>query len=107
MTYKEFLINAQRIKFKDCFNIVRYFYDYCLKPECVSFNPFFVRIETTTRCNLGCKLCVNRSLINKKDMSFGQFKIILDKFPYVKTLSLTGSGEPFLNKDIFNMIKYA
>ena len=40
-------------------------------------------------------------------MSFGQFKIILDKFPYVKTLSLTGSGEPFLNKDIFNMIKYA
>jgi MoaA/NifB/PqqE/SkfB family radical SAM enzyme len=41
------------------------------------------------------------------DMTVDEFKKILDQFPSVTALSLTGIGEPFLNKNLLKMVSYA
>lgn len=41
------------------------------------------------------------------DMTLEQFKKILDEFHNLTALSLTGIGEPFLNRDLTKMIRYA
>jgi pyrroloquinoline quinone biosynthesis protein E len=40
------------------------------------------------------------------DMSFEQFKSIIDQFPGLKWIGLTGIGESFINKDFLKMLKY-
>jgi MoaA/NifB/PqqE/SkfB family radical SAM enzyme len=40
-------------------------------------------------------------------MPFEDFKIIIDKFKYLKFLTLHGWGEPILNPELFRMIDYA
>ena len=40
-------------------------------------------------------------------MSFENFKIIIDKMPFLKRIGLYNWGEPFLNIQIFDIIKYA
>ncbi|MFX0076667.1 MAG: radical SAM protein [Candidatus Hermodarchaeota archaeon] len=64
-------------------------------------------IEITTNCNLKCTHCfANKS--SDKVLNLSQIKDILEKLPSynVKDLILYG-GEPFLRKDIFEIIKYA
>jgi pyrroloquinoline quinone biosynthesis protein E len=39
-------------------------------------------------------------------MSFEEFKSIVDQFPKLKWIGLTGIGESFLNKDFMKMLKY-
>jgi MoaA/NifB/PqqE/SkfB family radical SAM enzyme len=41
-----------------------------------------------------------------KDMSFEDFKKIIDQFPKLKWIGLTGIGESFLNKDFIKMLEY-
>ncbi len=67
-----------------------------------------VQIESTLACNLKCKMCV-REYFDKKNphLTFENFKTIIDQFPYLRQLNLTGIGEPLLNKDIFKMVEYA
>ncbi len=74
--------------------------------------PSYVQIEPTTRCNLNCVMCMRnyflkRKLMKNGDMSFENFRKILDKIPSTEELDIQGVGEPFLNKDIIKMIKYA
>jgi radical SAM protein with 4Fe4S-binding SPASM domain len=74
--------------------------------------PSYAQIEPTTRCNLNCVMCMRNDFLNSGimklgDMNFENFKKILDKIPSTKELDLQGVGEPFLNEDIFRMIKYA
>jgi radical SAM protein with 4Fe4S-binding SPASM domain len=40
-------------------------------------------------------------------MPLETFKVLLDKMPFIRTLDLFKSGEPFLNPDIFAMTRYA
>jgi MoaA/NifB/PqqE/SkfB family radical SAM enzyme len=40
-------------------------------------------------------------------MTFEEFKKIVDQFDSLTALSLTGIGEPFLNRDLSKMIRYA
>lgn len=66
-------------------------------------------IEPNNTCNLFCPFCKTgkRKSIAHPDMSFGEFKKIIDQFPVTPTkTSLYASGEPLLNKDIFIMIRY-
>ncbi len=74
-------------------------------PERVSHFPFFLMIEPTSRCNLKCKMCPRSQ--GGCDLSFNQFKEIIDKFPSATALRIQGLGEPLLNNDFFDMIKYA
>ena len=66
-----------------------------------------LQVEPTNACNLNCKICMRRNLERPISfLSFDNFKEILDSgnFRYV---GLHGWGEPLLNKQLFDMIKYA
>ena len=73
-------------------------------------NPFrylTLQVEVTTACNLNCKICLRRGLGRPDEfLPLGDFKKILDSgsFRYV---GLHGWGEPLLNPDLFEMVRYA
>jgi radical SAM protein with 4Fe4S-binding SPASM domain len=75
---------------------------YWLKPY-----PFCIEIETTTRCGLKCQMC-EHTYWNEpnRDMTFEQFKMIIDQFPKLKWIGMTGIGESFLNRDFMKMLEY-
>jgi len=69
-----------------------------------------LQIEPTNRCNLHCAICSHPFLgdLKQKDLTFPEFKIILDKFgSNLKRIFLQGLGEPFLNPELNKMIAYA
>ncbi|MCK5628450.1 radical SAM protein, partial [Candidatus Bathyarchaeota archaeon] len=69
--------------------------------------PSYIEIEVTTKCNLKCIMC-EHTYWNEtdRDMSFEDFKGIIDQFPRLKWIGLTGIGESFLNKDFIKMLRY-
>lgn len=87
-----------------------------MKPLLTMFywiKPFFYRypaqleIEITLRCNKKCILCEHTYWDEKpEELSFDDFKKIVDQFPYLKWVNLTGEGDAFLNKDYLKMIAY-
>jgi len=75
--------------------------------------PLRLRILLTLRCNMNCSYCYLRSgkiyrEESKDEISFEQIKKIIDEMlkngSYILDLS---GGEPFLRKDILEIIKYA
>lgn len=89
-------------------------YDVFMKKIDVAFNrtnllfrPTWIQLEPTTKCNLRCKFCVSPVWDRRgMDMSFEDFKKIIDQFPYLVDILLQGVGEPLLCKDYIKMIKY-
>ena len=73
--------------------------------------PPHILIEPTNMCNLQCPLCVTGSGASdrkKSFMSFKMFKKIVDEIKgKTQMITISGYGEPFLNKDILKMISYA
>ncbi|WOF16355.1 radical SAM protein [Methanoplanus sp. FWC-SCC4] len=71
------------------------------------FRPTAIQIEPTTKCNLKCKFCLSPVWERKgKDMDIGDFKKIIDQFPFLVNVLLQGVGEPLMCKDFFKMIEY-
>jgi len=69
--------------------------------------PSYIEIEITTKCNLKCIMCEHTYWSEpNRDMSFEDFKKIVDQFPRLKWIGLTGIGESFLNKDFLKMLRY-
>ena len=69
-----------------------------------------LRVAVTNKCNMNCVYCHNEGQDKRfqEDMSFAVFAKIFDiakKFG-LRGISFTG-GEPFLNKDLKKMVKYA
>lgn len=98
------------------FNLIRYFYSSNINNSLwVDPNISLIEIEPTIRCNLHCEMCPTYRLLDMKkilkekrgNMTFKQFKKIIDQFPYVVGLKLVGGGEPMINPEIFEMVKYA
>lgn len=72
--------------------------------------PTSAIIDPGNLCNLNCHLCPTgqkKAKYPQSFMNFDTFKTVLGKFPELKSIELYNWGEPFLNSDIFNMIKYA
>lgn len=72
--------------------------------------PSYIIFDTINMCNLNCPLCptgTKKDNCTRKAMSFDTFKTVLDKIPSVKRIDLHNWGEPFLNPELFKMIKYA
>jgi len=69
--------------------------------------PEAIEVEVTTRCHLKCVIC-EHTYWNEppKDMSFDEFKRIVDQFPRLKWIGLSGIGSAFLNKDFLRMLRY-
>ena len=71
------------------------------------FRYLTLQVEPTSACNLDCKICMRCNLQRPTSfLSFDNFKRILDSgnFYYV---GLHGWGEPLLNQQLFEMVKYA
>jgi len=69
--------------------------------------PPFLEIEVTTKCNLKCVMCEHTYWHEpSRDMTFQEFKFIIDQFPKLKWIGLTGIGESLLNKDFLKMLRY-
>ncbi|SFO91764.1 radical SAM protein [Hydrogenimonas thermophila] len=69
-----------------------------------------VQIEPTNRCNFNCIMCPIDEIepTKRKDLTFDEFRLILSKLPKsVKNICLSGLGEPFLNKNYIEMVKFA
>jgi MoaA/NifB/PqqE/SkfB family radical SAM enzyme len=70
--------------------------------------PRSIYIEPTSRCNEFCQQCP-RTLLSReddRDLSFKNFRYIVDQFPVLDRVVLHGLGEPLLNKDLPRMISY-
>ena len=71
------------------------------------FQYLTLQIEPTSACNLDCKICMRRNLDRPVTfLTLDNFTRILDSgnFRYV---GLLGWGEPLLNQQLFEMVKYA
>jgi len=67
--------------------------------------PDFIEVETSTFCNLKCTMCEHTYWCEKnQNMSYEDFLIILNQFPRLKWIGLTGIGESYLNPDFERML---
>lgn len=79
----------------------------CIKKLTQKFSYLTLQIEPTRECNLNCKICVRRHLEEKRGfLSFEHFKQILDAYNF-RFVGLHGWGEPLLNPELFDMLRYA
>jgi len=73
--------------------------------------PRIVSIEPVSNaCQLRCPLCptgAQRHDYERLIMPLETFRTILDKMPFIRVINLYKSGEPFLNPDIFAMVRHA
>ncbi|HWP85313.1 MAG TPA: radical SAM protein [Terriglobia bacterium] len=73
--------------------------------------PFYYFVDPCNVCNLRCPLCPTGNYTldrNQGMMSFATFKSIIDQIKrYALTVGVYNLGEPFLNRQIFDMIEYA
>lgn len=70
--------------------------------------PRSIYIEPTSRCNEFCQQCP-RTLLSReedRDLSFDDFRRVVDQFPALDRVVLHGLGEPLLNKDLPRMVRY-
>src|SRR6266581_6305069 len=70
--------------------------------------PRSIYIEPTSRCNELCQQCP-RTLLSReedRDLTYDEFRYIVDQFPVLERVVLHGLGEPLLNKDLPRMIRY-
>lgn len=89
-------------------NLTFAYYNLMVEPSKMSSQPLFIQIEPTLHCNLQCNMCVNPlSKREKRHIGLEEFKMILQKMPFVRKISLVGAGEPLLNPELFQMISYA
>src|SRR5512136_2875446 len=73
-------------------------------------HPTKLFVETTTRCNLGCVMCVKQSKdceMREGDLSPEIFAALEPAFPYLEALVLNGIGEPLLHPRLEEFIRRA
>jgi MoaA/NifB/PqqE/SkfB family radical SAM enzyme len=77
----------------------------------VNFLPVKLDIENVSRCNFKCSMCVVSDWHKGQrahDLSFDEFKAIIDEQEGLVEIKLQGIGEPLMQGDeFFEMIRYA
>jgi putative metalloenzyme radical SAM/SPASM domain maturase len=72
--------------------------------------PSKLFVETTTRCNLGCFMCVKQTDgcgMTEGDLTPGIFAALEPALPHLEALILNGIGEPLLNPHLAEFIRKA
>jgi len=72
-------------------------------------SPLYIDVEPTNVCNFNCRFCVRHQMKRKIGyMSLDKFKVITKSAKDVnaKAIRFTGWGEPFLNKNVYEMIRF-
>ena len=86
------------------------YFSYILRKQKVNYLPVRLWVETSSRCNLKCRLCVNKDMPGnmRGDMDFNLYKKIIDEVKdYVFDINLFHRGEPLIHPQIIEMIGYA
>lgn len=104
-------MNELKLKFKKLKYIWNYFlseFSYYHRLKKPLNNPDIFAIELTSQCNLRCVMCPHVIMQRaKSNMGFETFKKIVDNVePYAFFIWLHSLGEPLLNPNVFDMIKY-
>lgn len=109
-----------RISFADYYiyqkiNYLKYLFS--KKSPTLKYKPITISIVGTSRCTLACDMCPTHSPVVPKDYKWRQtvaqdidfrlFKKTVDLFKEALSVHIIGSGEPLLNKDFFDMVRYA
>ncbi len=78
------------------------------RPARMPLLPSSLQVEPTIRCNLKCVMC-DRTFWDRTapDMTFEEFKGIINQFSYLRNLQIQGLGEPLLHTQIADFISYA
>lgn len=78
------------------------------KPRVVRTLPLHFQLEPARGCNLRCRMCQvpDYTPDQWKNMSLEQFKLIFDQIQPTN-VALSGSGEPFLNPELLDIVRYA
>lgn len=100
----------QELKFagvRGLVNLAHNFISMNMRPEEIASRFTVLQIEPTINCNLSCDICDHEKNIPGAALDFSGFKLIVDQFPSLRQVNLTGRGESFLNGDIYRMIRYA
>lgn len=72
--------------------------------------PSKLFVETTTRCNLRCTMCVKQTVGNgiaEGDLSLATFDALAPAFPHLEALVLSGIGEPLLHPGLEGFLRLA
>ena len=73
--------------------------------------PVFITIEPTSACDLGCPVCETGAKVIDRpigQMSLDKFKIVVDQVKHhTNAIQLYFMGESFLNRYIYDMVRYA
>ena len=97
-------------KISSFFDLARIYLSYSLKLTSCNYYPSRIWIESSSRCNLKCRFCVNKDLSPdmRGDMDLELFKRIIDEITgKVYDINLFHRGEPLLNRNIVSMVSYA
>ena len=69
--------------------------------------PKQIEMEITTACNLKCIICEHTYWReNPKSMTYEQFLKVMNQFPKLHWIGMTGIGSSFLNKEYIRMLEY-
>lgn len=72
--------------------------------------PLYAQIEPSDNCNLNCCMCpVSKENRGHKpgDLSYDNFAKMIDALPSALHIQIQGFGEPLLNKNIVEMVRYS
>ena len=76
----------------------------------VDYMPIRADVENVSRCNLRCNHCLISSLSGQRraqDLSLEDFKHFIDEQYGLIEIKLQGVGEPFLQDEFCDMVRYA
>jgi len=94
------VINLLRIEFKLIKN----------DPDVIKLFPHFLYIEISNKCNLFCPLCqmgLRQTVTRENRMNLENYKELITPIKkYLFQIFLYDWGEPFLNKDIYDIILF-
>lgn len=102
--YKLYMFTGMLLHPKRLWNFIKYSLAK-FNPK-VDYLPTMMDLEPTQRCNYRCIMCTPFKE-KRTDMSFDQFKkIVNDQYGLIE-IKIQGVGEPLLCKDFFKMVDYA
>jgi MoaA/NifB/PqqE/SkfB family radical SAM enzyme len=79
---------------------------YFRRPVHVDYCHTVLQVEPTLNCNMKCNFCTNQHQSTHGDLKLQDLEKIVQRFPYLTQLNLTGVGEPFMNPDILPIINH-
>jgi MoaA/NifB/PqqE/SkfB family radical SAM enzyme len=81
---------------------------YTILPARRALYPHRIEVEVTTKCSLKCVKCEQTYWSEtQQNMSYEQFVHVLNQFPRLTTVSMSGIGHNFQNPDFLPMVEYA